>query len=143
MRKSVFITSVIVGMFFIGCSAKGPKFQSFEKPKNPNNGMLYVYRKAQLVGDALTYPVIAGKYYIGKMKINGYSNKELPSGITKISASTSIVDKGELFVNIPKNGIVCVKSRIGFGFLVGRPQFELVDMKKCEKEIKTTRKNLE
>ena len=89
--KKVFknVSLVVGGILLLsGCSAKGPKFQSFEKPKNPNNGMLYIYRKAQLVGDVLTYSVIAGNYYMGNMKINGYSNKEIPAGIIKIYAST-------------------------------------------------------
>jgi hypothetical protein len=104
-----------MGFLFIGCSAKGPQFQSFEKPKNSNNGMLYVYRKAQLFGDALTYSVFAGNYYIGTMKINGYANKEIPAGIIKIYASTTTFDKGSLLVNVPKNGIVCVKTYPGLG----------------------------
>ena len=138
MKKSIFLLgSVIVATFFIGCSAKGPQFHSFEKPKNPNNGMLYVYRKSQLLGSTTAYSVIAGQYYIGAMKINGYANKELPAGNIKLHTSLSLFLKGSLLVHIPKNGIVCVKTYLGSEL------FEVVNMKQCKKEIKTTKKILE
>ena len=49
---------------FSGCGTRGPQFTQFEKPKNPNNGMLYIYRKAQFFGDALTYEVLTNNNYI-------------------------------------------------------------------------------
>jgi len=143
--KKIFLLSMIVSTIFIfsGCGARGPQFQSFEKPKDPNNGMVYIYRKAQLFGDALNYKITTNNNYLGDMKINGYTNKELPSGIIKLYASTTSIDKITFKFELPKNKIICIKTYIGFGIILGRPKFEIVDMNKCKKEIKDTKKLLD
>jgi len=144
MKKTLLLGLTTGAMImFSGCGARGPQFTNFEKPKNPNNGMLYIYRKAQLFGDGLTYNVTINDDYVVKMRLNGYTKKELPKGVVKLYSSTSPLDKTSFKLVLPKNKIICVKSYIGFGLLLGRPKFELVDMKQCKKEIKDTKKELE
>jgi hypothetical protein len=152
MNKTLLFTVLFgISIFSLsGCTAKGPQFQSFQKPKNPNDGIIYVYRPFKFFGIAFKYDVFADRmyhhnegYYIGKIKVNSYSYKEVPNGIYKVKATTSTLDKTFIKVKVGKNKIICIRTYPGMGVLVGRANFELVDMKTCKKEIKGTRLNLE
>ena len=53
--KKVILTSlslIAFGTIITGCTAKGPQFTEFEKPKEGKSN-IYIYRKAIFAGDGL------------------------------------------------------------------------------------------
>lgn len=54
--SSKLLALAFLGVLFIGCSAKGPIFSSFETPKD-DESLLCVHRESALMGSGVTYQV--------------------------------------------------------------------------------------
>ncbi|WP_456402770.1 hypothetical protein [Hydrogenimonas sp.] len=146
MRKKI-ATAALAGMVVVimgGCSAKGPQFSGFKKPAY-GQANVYVYRTSYL-GAALTPDIHKTNLtdyrdeVIGSLKPNGYIMTTLSPGMYKFWARTEAENEVKLRVN--PNKIYCIEHYISIGFLVGHPQFKVVDMEKCEREIKKTNLSL-
>lgn len=144
MIKSIIISTVSLALF-TGCTAKGPQFQKFEQPKE-SKSLVYLYRTSFL-GAAIT-PTITQKNLdtnlalsIGNIKPNGYIKTEVDEGNYEFWAKTEA--KNEVRLKVEKGKTYCIEHYISIGFLIGRPQFEIVDMRKCKEEIKKTHLSLE
>lgn len=149
MKKSLLLQSLIIGAVafttFTGCTAKGPKFQSFDKPKE-DKSLVYLYRTGYL-GAAVT-PTITQKNLdtnlsisVGNIKPMGYIKTEVAEGNYEFWAKTEA--KNEVNLKVEKGKIYCIEHYISIGFFIGHPQFKLVDMEQCKKEIKETHLSLQ
>jgi len=149
MKKSILFQGVLIGAVafttFTGCTAKGPQFQEFDKPKE-DKSLVYLYRTG-VMGAAVT-PTITQKNLdtnlslsLGSIKPMGYIKTEVDEGNYEFWAKTEA--KNEVNLKVEKGKTYCIEHYISMGFFVGHPQFKLVDMVKCEKEIKDTHLSLE
>ena len=145
-KISLVIFSFLTLMVMSGCSATGPKFSKFEKPKE-GNAALYIYRDSSFFGGGVT-PFIHKKdlsankdELIGEIKRSGYLRTELRKGTHEIWATTEV--RNGININALENDIYCLEHYITPGFFVGHPQFKRIDFQKCEEEIKKTHLSLE
>jgi hypothetical protein len=136
--------SISAILLFSGCSAKGQQFVEFKKPQE-NRGMVYVYRPSSFVGSGVHYDIHATNpttpdFIAGELVNGGYVEMDLPSGESEIWGKTEA--KASVTLDVKNGEIYCVKGGVGIGFLVGRPNLEIVDMAKCKVEIVETKKAL-
>lgn len=141
----VLVATISATFVFTGCGAKGEKFGSFKTPSE-NNSMLYVYRPSSFVGGGVYYDIHTNDNskdeIIGTLRNGGFIEKEItPTENLEVWAKTEA--KASVSLDIKPNETYCVKGGVGIGFLVGRPNLEIVDKTLCEKEIIDTQKSSE
>lgn len=141
----VLVTTISATFIFTGCGAKGEKFGSFKMPSE-NKSMLYVYRPSSFVGGGVYYDIQVNKNnkdeIIGTLRNGGFIEKEIiPTENLEVWAKTE--SKASVSLDIKPNETYCVKGGVGVGFLVGRPNLEIVDKKLCEKEIIDTQRSFD
>lgn len=129
-------------VFFTGCGAKGEQFSEFAKPKE-NQGLVYVYRPNSFVGGGVYYDIHVTNptnpdFIAGELVNGGYVEIDVPAGENEIWGKTEA--KSAVTLDIKNGDIHCVKGGVGVGFLVGRPNLEIVDMNRCKAEITETKK---
>ncbi|QKF66660.1 DUF2846 domain-containing protein [Arcobacter venerupis] len=140
----VLIVAISATFMFTGCGAKGEKFGSFKLPSE-NKSMLYVYRPSSFIGGGVYYDIHTNNNkdeIIGTLRNGGFIEKEItPNENTEIWAKTE--SKASVSIDMKPNETYCVKGGVGVGFLVGRPNLEIVDKTLCEKEIVDTQKSFD
>lgn len=146
-KKNVGLLIVTISATFIftGCGAKGEKFGSFKLPSE-NKSMLYVYRPSSFMGGGVYYDIHTNDNnkdeIIGTLRNGGFIEKEItPTENTEIWAKTE--SKASVSIDMKPNETYCVKGGVGIGFLVGRPNLEIVDKALCEKEIVNTERSFD
>lgn len=146
-KKNLLILVATLGATFVftGCGAKGEKFGNFKMPSE-NKSMLYVYRPSSFVGGGVYYDIHANDNnkdeVIGTLRNGGFIEKEIaPTENVEIWAKTE--SKASVSLDMKPNETYCVKGGVGIGFLVGRPNLEIVDRALCEKEIIDTQRSFD
>ena len=127
-----------------GCSAKGPQFSGFKQPVHGESNV-YIYRTSYLgaavIPDIHQTDLSTNKDNIlGTIKPNGYIMTTITPGMYKFWAKTEA--ENEVKLEAIPNKIYCIEHYISIGFIVGHPQFKIVDMQKCKEEIKETKLSL-
>jgi hypothetical protein len=127
-----------------GCSAKGPQFDGFKEPVAGKSNV-YIYRTSYF--GAIVSPniyktniKINNDKIIGSVKPNGYIMTTITPGMHKFWARTEV--QNEVYLTANPSKIYCIEHYITFGFFVGHPQFKIIDIEKCKKEIKETKLSL-
>lgn len=140
MQKLLFFSGFLALLMLGGCSAKGPQFAGFQKPQD-GNSKVYIYRTSFL--GAAVVPNIHQKnldtnesLILGEVKPSGYISTEIKPGNYEFWAKTEA--KNEVQIAAKANETYCVEHYISFGFFIGHPQFKMIPMEKCEKEIIAT-----
>jgi hypothetical protein len=141
MKIKLMLLSGAIGMFiFSGCTAKGPQFSSFEKPKE-GNSKVYIYRTS-LFGGAINPDIFQKNLdtneslLLGEVKSMGYISTEIKPGNYEFWAKTEA--KNEVLISAKANETYCIEHYITMGFFIGHPQFKIIPIDKCEREIVTT-----
>ena len=133
MNKKLSIIFFLILFLFSGCVAKGPKFKTFDIPKDGKHGTLYIYGK-----DLIGFQIIVDGELLGDMKLKGYFVKKLPANkLVSIVANGDDKTQLKIKVKIPKNDVVCVK--IHRYFLRKYNNFKIMNKNQCLSEIKYTR----
>jgi hypothetical protein len=142
MRRKVIITGLttLTMLLLSGCGASGPKFEGFKKPSK-GKANVYIYRTsyagAAVVPDIHKTNLSTNKdEVIGSVEPNGYIMTTVKPDKYKFWAKTEVENEVQLKAN--PDEIYCIEHYISIGFLIGHPQFKLVDMEKCKKEIEHT-----
>ncbi len=146
--KRRLLTLVLTGsaiMIMSGCSAKGPRFNGFKEPAKGTSNV-YIYRTSSM-GAGVTPDIHKTNLknnkdeIIGSIKPNGYIMTTITPGMYKFWAKTEA--ENEVKLEADPNKIYCIEHYISMGFVVGHPQFKIVDMEKCKKEIKDTKLSIQ
>lgn len=124
-----------------GCGASGQQFTQFATPK-ADRGLVYVYRPSSFVGGGVYYDIHvtnpANADFIAGELVNGsYVQIDVPSGESEIWGKTE--SKSSVTVDVKQGETYCVRGGVGIGFLVGRPNLEIVDMATCRTQIVETK----
>lgn len=144
-KKSLLLLIATLGVTFTftGCGAKGEKFGNFKLPSE-NKSMLYVYRPTSFVGGGVYYDIHVNDNnkdeIIGTLRNGGFIEKEMTS-TENIEIWAKTESKASVSLDLKPNETYCIKGGVGIGFLVGRPNLEIVDKTLCEKEIIETQKS--
>ncbi len=140
----LFFKIVLIGFVVVlvsGCSAKGPQFKGFVQPVAGQSNV-YIYRKSYM-GAAVTPDIhqvnlsTKEEKNLGGLKPNGYILTTVEPGTYKFWARTEAKNEVTLKANPGTN--YCIEHYISMGFLVGHPQFRIVDMQQCKQDIKKAR----
>ena len=128
-------------LFLSGCGASGQQFSQFATPKQ-DRGLVYVYRPSSMLGGGVYYDIhvtnSSNTDFIAGELVNGsYVQIDIPSGESEIWGKTE--SKSSITLDVKKGETYCVKGGAGIGFLVGRPNLEIVDMATCKTEIVETK----
>lgn len=116
-----------------GCSAKGPAFAPVATIP-PEKSLIYVYRPSGFIGGGVHYDVYAGQEKVCNLVQGGYCQYFGAPGEIEIWGKTE--SKGTVTVDSKVGQITFVKAGVGMGFLVGRPNFVVVDTALGGTEIK-------
>ena len=135
------IVSVGAVLFLSGCGASGQQFSQFATPKQ-DRGLVYVYRPSSFVGGGVYYDIHVTNpsnpdFIAGELVNGSYVQIDIPSGDSEIWGKTE--SKSSVTLDIKKGETYCVKGGVGIGFIVGRPNLEVVDMTTCQTEIVETK----
>lgn len=133
MKKLILISLLL---FLCNCvSNNGAKFTSLIEPKE-DEAVVYFYRPSNL-GSMVYYTVKdEDKTPITKIYIKSYyPYKTKKLGKRKFTAKTEA--EKEISFDVEAGNTYFVKTGVGFGVLIGRPYFELVeDKEKALKDLK-------
>jgi len=124
-----------------GCGASGQQFAGFATPKQ-DRGLVYVYRPSGFFGGGVYYDIHVTNpstpdFIAGELVNGSYVQIDMPSGESEIWGQTE--SKSAVTVDVKKGETYCVRGGVGIGFLVGRPNLEIVDMATCKTEIVETK----
>lgn len=143
MSKTILGIVVSIGAVVLlsGCGASGQQFSQFTAPK-PDRAQVYVYRPESFVGGGVYYDVhitnsMNPDRIIGELVNGSYIEFDVPSGESEVWGKTEA--KSSITLDVKTGETYCVKGGVGIGFLVGRPNLEIVDMATCKNEIAGTR----
>jgi hypothetical protein len=144
-KIAILALSSVAVLVISGCSAKGPQFNGFKEPANGQSNV-YLYRTSYLGAGVTpdihkTNEANGQDEIIGSLKPNGYIMTTITQGMHKFWAKTEA--QNEVDLQADPNKIYCIEHYISVGFFVGHPQFEIVDMEKCKKEIIETKLSLQ
>lgn len=136
-----FMVSVGAVIALSGCGASGQQFAGFTIPKQ-DRGLVYVYRPSGFVGGGVYYDIHVTNpstpdFIAGELVNGSYVQIDMPSGESEIWGKTE--SKSAVTVDVKKGETYCVRGGVGIGFLVGRPNLEIVDMATCKTEIVETK----
>ena len=128
-------------LFLSGCGASGAQFSQFATPKQ-DQGLVYVYRPKAFGGSGVYYDIHVTNpstpdLIAGELVNGSYVQIDVPSGESEVWGKTE--SKSSVTLDIKKGETYCVKGGVGIGFLLGRPNLEIVDMDTCKKEIVETK----
>jgi Protein of unknown function (DUF2846) len=124
LRRSVLIASVAVAA--AGC-ASGPKYSEMKSKipvLNTNTGRVFIYRDS-LFGAALQPQVAINGKPVGTSRAYAFFYVDLPAGEYKISGATEV--ERSLTFALAGGETKYIQSSIGFGLIVGRVNFDLVN----------------
>ncbi len=146
MNKSIIfglIVSATAVLFLSGCGASGQQFSQFATPQ-PDKGLVYVYRPSSLLGAGVYYDIHvtnpSNPNLIAGELVNGsYLKIDVPVGESEVWGQTE--SKASVTLDIKNGETYCVKGGVGIGFIVGRPNLDIVDMNTCKTEIAETKQN--
>ncbi|WP_060825053.1 hypothetical protein [Sulfurospirillum cavolei] len=139
------IFSIIVAMggaiFLSGCGASGQQFTQFAKPQ-PDLGLVYVYRPSAFLGSGVYYDVHVTNsstqdYVAGELVNGSYVQVAVPVGENEVWGQTE--SKSSVTLDVKQGETYCVRGSVGIGFIVGRPNLEIVDMATCQAQIVETK----
>jgi len=116
-----------------GCAAKGPAFTPVAAIPE-GKSLIYVYRPSGFIGGGVHYDVYAGQEKICNLVQGGYCQYFGAPGEIEIWGKTE--SKGTVTVDSLAGQTAYVKAGVGMGFLVGRPNFTVVDANLGGTEIK-------
>lgn len=122
-------TIILVGitLFMIGCSSSAVTIHdSYTLPEvKYDKGLVYFYRPKKMTGAAISYDVHWNAQTIGAIKNGTFFHTYVDPGMQTFWAKTEA--KKQVILNIETGKTYYVRCRIGFGVLVGRPKFEVVN----------------
>ncbi len=75
-------------------------------------------------------------FIAGELVNGSYIEIDVPTGESEIWGKAEA--KSSVTVDIDEGDIQCVKGGVGIGFIVGRPNLQIVDMETCKAEITET-----
>ena len=75
----------------------------------------------------------------GQLVNGSYVEVDVPVGENEIWGRTE--SKSSVTLDVKNGETYCIKGGVGIGFLVGRPNLEIVDMQTCQTEIVGTKQN--
>lgn len=116
-----------------GCSAKGPAFTPVATIP-AEKSLIYVYRPSGFLGGGVHYDVYAGQEKVCNLVQGGYCQYFGAPGEIEIWGKTE--SKGTITIDSKVGQTTYVKAGVGMGFLVGRPNFTVVDTTLGGTEIK-------
>lgn len=143
-KKTLWVMiSVGAALFLSGCGASGQPFSQFATPKQ-DQGLVYVYRPSSVLGMGVYYDIHVTNptnpdLIAGELVNGSYVEVDVPVGENEIWGRTE--SKSSVTLDVKNGETYCIKGGVGIGFLVGRPNLEIVDMQTCQTEIVGTKQN--
>lgn len=134
--SSFFIACLIV--FLSGCAAtgtKGGEMQSELDTVGQNQGRIFFYRSASLVGAAIRPNISLNGAVVGESQPGGFFYVDVEPGIHEATARTEVL--ATLMIPIKAGEKRYVRSSIHFGVLIGRVELALIDAAQAQAELGT------
>jgi hypothetical protein len=133
--KEVIKLSVLVAILVVlsACAATGPKFsqmQSTLPELKPDVGRIFFYRVGSF-GAAVQPAILLNGNEVGKSFPNGFFYVDRPPGNYEVSCSTEVTRKATFVLDAGQTRFI--KTRVGFGIMVGRVYPERGEFPRGEK----------
>lgn len=126
-----------VAMLLTACASSGPTFseaQAKAAPVATDQGRIYFYRPASMVGSAVQPSIMLNGEKVGSSIPGGYFSVDRAPGDYKVSASTEV--ERDLTFTLEAGQTRYVRTDISMGFFAGHVSPVLVDADKALAEIK-------
>lgn len=120
----------------LAACASGPKYNDVKSAiptLRPDQGRIYVYRSATMLGAAIQTDVLLNGEKVGRSEPGGFFFVDRPAGNYEVSTSTE-TEKKVTFV-LDRGQTRYIKTSIGLGLFVGRIQPELIDPAQGQQEV--------
>ena len=127
---------VLIAAALTGCAASGPKYQSMASTLpavGADQGRIYFYRNAAMMGGAVTADIHLDGKVVGESKQGGFFYVDAKPGSHEARTSTEAENK--LSFVLDKGETKYVRTKIQMGLLVGRVVPELVNEAEAKKEL--------
>ncbi|CAN7573280.1 DUF2846 domain-containing protein [Pseudoduganella sp. LjRoot289] len=134
--KFASLAMAAIAVTLTGCAATGPKFQEMEAsvPKlSAEQGRVYFYRNASMLGGALTPAIKFDGSEVGESKQGGYFFVDAAAGNHEAATSTEATNKVTFVLD--KGEVKYVRTSVSMGIMVGRVVPELVGADVAKKEL--------
>lgn len=121
------------------CAASGPKMAEVGASipaLKADEGRVYFYRVNSMMGAAIQPNVVVNGKVAGESKPGGFFFVTLPAGPVEVSTASEVEKK--LTFTLEAGQTRYVRTKIGFGLMVGRVYPELVDAAEGAKELAET-----
>lgn len=122
-----------------GCAATGPKMSEMQSTiphLKPDQGRVYFYRNASMLGAAMQPNILFNGKVVGESKPGGFFYVDDVPGPKVMSTATEVERK--LTFTLEPGQTRYVRTAVGLGVMVGRIQPELVDASTAMPEIVET-----
>ncbi len=134
--RSVFALLMVA---LLTACASGPKMAEISssiKPVKADEGRVYFYRSGSMMGAAIQPNILLNGKVVGESKPGGFFFVTTAPGPMEVSTSTEVEKK--LTFTLEAGQTRYVRTKIGFGVMVGRVYPELVDPAEATKELAET-----
>lgn len=123
-----------------GCAATGPSHKDVQASipvLKADQGRVYFYRNASMLGAALTPDIKLDGKTVGESKQGGFFYVDAAAGSHEASTSTEVSNK--LSFVLDKGEVKYVRTKVSMGVLAGHVIPELVGQDEAKKEIGETK----
>ncbi len=123
----------------LSACASGPKMMEVKSsipPLKSNEGRIYFYRVASMVGAAIQPSISLNGTVVGESKPGGFFFVDRAPGSIEVVTATEVERK--LTFTLAASETRYVRTTTSFGVVVGRVQAGLVDRAEAEKELEET-----
>lgn len=132
------VFALLMAALLTAC-ASGPKMAEVSSsipPLKPNEGRIYFYRSSSMMGAAIQPSIQLNGKVVGESKPGGSFFVTTAPGPMEVSTSTEVEKK--LTFTLEPGQTRYVRTKVGFGVMVGRVYPELVDPAEGQKELADT-----
>jgi outer membrane murein-binding lipoprotein Lpp len=134
--KTLKISTLAIAMLVLAGCASGVKHKDMSASIATipaDQGRIYFWRSASMVGAALQPNVILDGKVVGESKPGGFFYVDAPAGNHEVSTATEVEKK--LTFTLEKSETKYVRTTTGFGLIVGRVYPELAGAEESLKEL--------
>lgn len=119
-----------------GCAASGPKHKDIASTipaLKADQGRVYFYRNASMVGGALSPSINLDGKAVGESKQGGFFYVDTGTGSHEAMTSTEVSNKVSFVLD--KGEVKYVRTKVAMGIMVGHVVPELVSAEEAKKEL--------
>lgn len=135
-REKPGLLGALLLVLLAGCASSGPKYAELRSnlpSLEPGQGRIFFYRDSSALGAAIQPDIKLNDAVIGSSTPGGFFFVDRPAGSYTASVATEV--ENTIPFTVAPSQTRYIKSLVGFGIVVGRVHFQLVDAEQALSEL--------